>query len=802
MIGDIFALNPETAALVAEIQRNKYMLPHETSWRQTHARVARTLFSNETATRAMELEIELEARRACPAGRVLAGAGSDRNVTWWNCFVAPLLQDSMLTEPDKPGLGIWACLADVAVSMQMGGGVGTDFSPLRPEGALVRRVGAPASGPLPFMDTWDSMCRTVMSAGYRRGAMMATMRIDHPDVRKFIRAKQDGARFRMFNVSVLVTDAFMEAKARDGAWDLGHWEPPFDASKIVETQERAGRPWYVYERVSARELWAEIMESTYKYAEPGVIFVDQINTFNNLWYCEDIQCTNPCGEQPLPPDANCNLSHVNLSRCTTGRPFTTECQLDVEAIERTARLLVRMSDNVIDLSPVPTKAQRAEGQAKRRIGLGITGLANALMFLRQRYGSPEAVLTTEFAMRTIRDSSYRESIELAREKGPFPAFDRDKYLAGEFIKTLPEDIRDGISEYGIRNALLNTVAPTGTVSIAQADNASGGLEPVFLARYRRKVLQPDNSFKESVIEDFGFRVYANALFDGDMDEALLAPIPHYMVTTADLTPEDHLLTQAAVQKYIDASVSKTINVPTETPYEAFAAIYDRAYELGCKGCTTYREVPDSGRGAVLSAIKDDEIDTSDIPEAGEEWFERAKLKLPEGRSRPEILDGRTYRLRWSALPYPMFLTVNDEVTPDGRRVPFEVFVNSKAVDYAHWVSALTRMISAVMRKGGDLTFIPDELKAVWSARGGEFIDKRFVPSEVALIGLTLERHFREIGYITSEPEDPASAEELEITGAHYAELGIGRECQQCGALQVVRAEGCDKCLACGWSNCG
>ncbi len=273
---------------------------------------------------------------------------------------------------------------------------------------------------------------------------------------------------------------------------------------------------------------------------------------------------------------------------------------------------------------------------------------------------------------------------------------------------------------------------------------------------------------------------------------MMAPIPDYMCTTAELAPEDHLETQSAVQRYVDSSVSKTINVPTDIRFDEFIGIYDRAYTLGCKGCTTYRDVPDSGRGAVLSALTDEIVDR----------IEAVGLRRPlEVRVRPEVLDGRSYRLRWAGLPYPMFLTVNDEVTEDGRRIPFEVFINSKAVDYAHWVSALTRMISAVMRKGGDLSFIPDELKAVWSARGGEFVDKRFVPSEVALIGLTLERHFRDIGYITTETP-AASEDELKITGAHYAELGIGRQCVSCGALQVVRAEGCDKCLACGWSNCG
>jgi len=416
-----------------------------------------------------------------------------------------------------------------------------------------------------------------------------------------------------------------------------------------------------------------------------------------------------------------------------------------------------MSDNVIDLSPVPTEAQAAEGRRKRRIGLGITGLANALMFLRRRYGSSDAIAAAEAVMITIRDAAYRESVEIAREKGPFPAFERDRYLKGEFIQTLPQDIRDGIAEYGIRNALLLTVAPTGTVSIAQADNSSGGLEPVFLARYRRKVLQPDNSFKESIIEDFGFRVYANALFDGNMDAALAAPLPDYMVT-------------------------QKLGPGVRRRWALWLGMIGAALFFGDALLTPAI--------SVLSAV--DAPDT-DAP---------LLATIPLGtRVRPEVLDARTYRLRWASLPYPMFLTIGDEVLEDGRRIPFECFINSKAVDYAHWVSALTRMISAVMRKGGDLTFIPDELKAVWSARGGEFINKQFVPSEVALIGLTLERHFRDIGYIKNV-EPAASTAELALTGVHYAELGIGRQCSSCGALQVVRAEGCEKCLACGWSNCG
>lgn len=809
-MADLFRLHPDTAVLVSEIQRDKYMQSGEETWSDLHLRVASGLFPGDDG-RAMDLFNELGSGRACPAGRVLAGAGTNKNVTLWNCFVAPLLQDSMRTDPSRPGLGIMDCLASVAYSMQMGGGVGTDFSPLRPEGALVRRVNAPASGPLAFMSMWDEMCRTIMSAGYRRGAMMATMMCDHPDLMKFITAKHDGSRLRMFNMSVLITDAFMAAVESGADWELGHWVPPFDMTKLVANSRRrdpyrdnAWCAWFVYAKMPARQIWQTLMESTYKHAEPGVIFIDRVNRMNNIWYAEHLQCCNPCGEQMMSPDDPCNLSHNNLSRQTVGTPFTDACQWDTPAIERTTHLLVRMSDSVIDLSLAPTEAQYKAARAKRRIGLGVTGLANALMFQRLRYGSPAAVESTEYVMSIVRDAAYRESIELAKEKGPFELFDRDKYLRGEFIKTLPEEIREGIFEHGIRNALLLTVAPTGTVSIAQADNSSAGLEPVFMARFKRKVLQPDNSFKESTVEDLGFRVYANVLFDGGMDRALLAPLPDYMVTTNELTPEDHLQMQAAVQRYIDNSISKTINVPTEMPFADFGDIYLRANELGCKGCTTYRPDHDSGRGSVLSAVADEPVvQRSERAAHNGDVAGSIPAGLTTLRSRDEVLDGRTYRLRWASLPYPMFLTINDEVLPDGRRVPFEIFINSKAVDYAHWVSALTRLISAVMRKGGDLAFLPEELKAVWSARGGEFIDQKFVPSEVALIGLTLERHFRDIGYISvSDQEEAATPAELQITGAHYAELGIGEECPSCGALQVIREEGCKRCMACRWSNCG
>lgn len=792
---DVHALNGATLAMIADVRR-KHMLASESDWRQTRARVARSLFPDD-APRQSALVAELDAGRAVPAGRVLAGAGTEKNVTLYNCFVSPLLQDSMRTDPARAGKGIMDALADVAVSMQMGGGVGTDFSPLRPAGAIVRRVSALASGPLPFMDTWDGMCKTIMSAGYRRGAMMATLRCDHPDVLAFVRAKRDPNRLRMFNVSVLVTDDFIAAVDADAEWKLGHWitrevGQPFELRRDPYTS--AMERWYVYETVPARALWREIMENAYEHAEPGVLFLDTANRMNNLWYAEYLQCVNPCGEQWMAPDDACNLGHVNLARCVAGRPFSDECALDHRAIERVARLMVRMSDAVVDASNVPTEAQREAIRAKRRIGLGITGLANAMMFCRLRYGAPGSLAFTANAMATIRDAAYRESIELAKEEGSFPLFDRDKYLAGEFIKTLPEDIRDGIAEHGIRNALLLTIAPTGTVSISQCDNASAGIEPAYAARQERRKLEADGSYSTHYVEDFGFRTYANALFDGDLGAALAAPLPNYMVTTKDLTWEDHLAIVATAQQYVDNSISKTINMPAETSFEEFEAVYRRAHAIGCKGCTVYRPNPASGRGAVLvdADAKELEVIREDAAALG------AEVVLPL-RERPDALDGRTYRLRYSRLPYPMFLTVNDEVRSDGSRVPFEVFLNSKAVDNAHWMQAVTRMVSAIMRKGGDLRFIPDELKQVYSAAGGDWVDGKYVPSEVALIGVALEKHFRAIGYIDDRFESPATISPVEPRGTAFAE--IGKQCPSCGAPAVVMQESCERCASCGWSRC-
>jgi ribonucleoside-diphosphate reductase alpha chain len=507
-----------------------------------------------------------------PAGRILAGAGANRKVTLFNYFVMGSIPDDMN--------GIFESLKESAVTMQHGGGIGYDFSTLRPKGAPVCGVGADASGPLSFMDVWDSMCRTIMSAGHRRGAMMATMRCDHPDIEAFVEAKQDPARLRMFNLSVLVTDSFIRAVNENADWPLNF----------------AGQ---TYKTVSARGLWQKIMRATYDYAEPGVVFIDRINERNNLHYCEDIAATNPCGEQPLPPYGACDLGSINLARLID-KPFETQARLDMDALERVVPIAVRMLDNVVDVSNFPLQQQRHEALSKRRIGLGVTGLADALIMCRTRYGSSDAVRLTETWLSAIRRAAYRTSIALAEEKGAFPLFDAEPYLSGETINSLDKSLRDSIADKGIRNALVTSIAPTGTISLL-ADNVSSGIEPVFSHSYNRRVLMPDGSHREETVAD-----YAYSLFQRQFGKD--TPLPDYFVDAQSLQPGDHIVMQAAAQKYIDSSISKTINVPADTPFEAFAALYLQAYETGCKGCTTYR--PNDITGSVLSLAESSPAETT------------------------------------------------------------------------------------------------------------------------------------------------------------------------------------------------
>lgn len=727
----------------------------EDSWR----RIARALAEVEKDSAHWEDKFykALEGFKYLPAGRITAGAGTARNVTLFNCFV-------MGTVPDSMG-GIFDALKEAALTMQQGGGIGYDFSTIRPRGAEVKGVAADASGPLSFMDVWDAMCRTIMSAGSRRGAMMATMRCDHPDVEAFIEAKKDPARLRMFNLSVLVTDPFMEAVKNDGPWELVF------GGKVFKT-------------VPARDLWNKIMRNTYDFAEPGVIFIDRINKANNLGYIETIAATNPCGEQPLPPYGACLLGSINLPTLVTGA-FTDKARLDPKALEDLVRTAVRMMDNVVDASRFPLPQQQAEAQNKRRIGLGVTGLADALLMLGLRYGSSEAAAKTEEWMHAIARVSYLASVDLAKEKGAFPLFDAEGYLASGNMQAMDADVREAIRTHGIRNALLTSIAPTGTISL-YAGNVSSGIEPVFAYAYTRKVLQKDGSRTEEEVVDYAVRLWRET--HGD------APLPHYFVNAQTLPPLDHVRMQAAAQKWIDSSISKTINCPEDISFDDFKEVYMAAWDQGCKGCTTYR--PNDVTGSVLTVSEASDKTPSEAPEqahGGEVIY------LSEPLERPSSLEGHTYKVKWPGSEHALYITINDVVF-SGHRRPFEVFINSKNMEHFAWTVALTRMVSAVFRRGGDISFVVEELKAVFDPRGGAWMEGRYIPSILAAIGGVIERHLIAIGFIEGEglglKSDPKA--EMMVVGA----APKGKACPSCGSYAMQMKEGCMTCNDCGHSKCG
>jgi len=1154
------------------------------SWR----RVAKTLSAVEADPEIWEERFfkALQDFKFLPAGRILSGAGSGRRVTLFNCFVMGDIPDDMA--------GIFDGLKEAALTMQQGGGIGYDFSTLRPKGAAVHRVGSDASGPLSFMDVWDAMCRTIMSAGSRRGAMMAVMRCDHPDIEAFIEAKREPGRLRMFNLSVLVTDAFMQAVKEDAPWEL-----MFDGT--------------TYKSLPARALWDKIMRATYAFAEPGVIFIDRINRMNNLSYCETIHGTNPCvtadtwvqttegprqvgdlvgkrfravvdgaahesgaegffptgikpvvrlrtdeglqlrltndhrvrvvtshtryktevdwrpagelkpgdeivvhdhrvaedwdgplsydegylagfaiasgafesddptiavetgkivagggiawpgqfdamqrvstiardlggkpdsgdwtagldgwsrldlsgvaptlkamgisaetmqagrpalpaklektsaafqrgflraafdalatidgnqragisirlsspsrmlvdsmqrmlarfgivghvfsgtkaigtwdtenvgdtdkathrprggqftltlarenvgryqseigfddtdkrvslgrllaqhkrkpnrerfvarvasvlpdgrapvfdvkvpgvnafdanglyvhncGEQPLPPYGACLLGSVNLAKLVT-EPFTEQAAISADELTELVGDAVRMMDNVIDVSNFPLEAQAIEARAKRRIGLGITGLADALIMCGARYGSTEAVALTEMWLKTIERAAYLTSVSLAKEKGSFPLFDAEAYLAAGKVATLDDDVRAAIAEHGIRNALLTSVAPTGTISLF-ADNVSSGLEPVFSFNYTRSVLMPDGERRDEEVSDYAFRLYRRMFGEH-------AKLTNAFVDAQGLTPGDHVVMQAAVQKYIDSSISKTINVPESIAFDDFKNVYIQAYDLGCKGCTTYR--PNDVTGSVLSVSSDSKASDSQPVEPELPFDAPAKpsavpidagdagavVYMTQPLDRPEALPGATYKVSWPESEHALYITLND-IVQDGRRRPFEIFINSKNMEHYAWTVGLTRMISAVFRRGGDVSFVVEELKAVFDPRGGHWMGGRYVPSLLAALGEVIERHMLIIGFLRSPGEladdndremsviavgepAPRSAQDPTARGKSTsssdgpagrtgAAKGLFRYCPKCNQPSLMRQEGCDTCTSCGYSKCG
>ncbi|MGD9981394.1 MAG: adenosylcobalamin-dependent ribonucleoside-diphosphate reductase [Hyphomonadaceae bacterium] len=733
------------ATISAEIWNAKYRFQSggnndDADMQATWARIAAAIAESEPprARRHWREKFEdaLSDFKFLPAGRIIAGAGTGRAVTLFNCFVMGAIPDNLN--------GIFGHLREAALTMQQGGGVGMDFSTIRPAGAPVHGVGAKASGPLSFMDAWDAMCRTVMSAGQRRGAMMACLRIDHPDIEDFIDAKRDPSRLRNFNVSVLVTDAFMSALAANQDWPL-----------VFEER--------IYRTVRARDLWARLMRATYDVAEPGVIFIDRVNASSNLAYCETISATNPCGEQPLPPYGACLLGSINLSRLVDD-PFEPHAKISSEKLADLTTTAVRFLDNVIDVSRFPLAEQEQEAKAKRRIGLGVTGLADALIFCNARYGGEDGLALTRQWLGAIRTAAYRASAQFAAEKGAFPAYD-PILLDQPTPMSLDDETRALMAEHGLRNGCLTTIAPTGTISLL-AGNTSSGIEPVFAFSYQRRVRQPDNSFVEEPVQDYALTLWKRIKGDA-------ATPAHSFVSAQTLRPDDHLAMQAAAQQLIDSSISKTINCPEDIAFDEFAHVYARAFELGCKGCTTYR--PNAITGSILSVEKPAEQQAA------------IEHRPPPLTPRPDLLIGSTYKIKWPESEHALYVTVND-IEDAGKRRPFEIFVNSKNMEHYAWTLALTRMISAVFRRGGDVTFVAEELKAVFDPRGGAWMNGRYVPSLLAAIGDVIQRHL-DSGLVLAPAVESA------------APMHKPRTCPKCSAPALLRSEGCDKCLECGYSKC-
>ena len=729
-------------------------VPEDKSIEETMYRVAKACAAGEKDSKKWQKEFEdvLLNFEFIPGGRIIANLGTSRKaVTMFNCYVMNKIEDSIE--------GIFDTVKESAMTQKQGGGVGFDFSTIRPEGSHIKGCGAQSSGPISFMQVLDSTCRTIMSAGQRRGAQMGVMRCDHPDIETFITAKRKNEQLKMFNLSVGITKEFMEAVKSNSDWEL-----KFDGE--------------VHKTVKAAELWQTIMRSTYDYAEPGFILIDKINEMNNLNYCEEITATNPCGEQPLPPYGACLLGSTNLTRFIN-KPFTDKAEFNYKRLEEVVTVAVRFLDNVIELSNYPLEEQRLEAESKRRMGLGITGLADAFIFLGIKYGSAASAKVAEKIMQTISHAAYRSSIALAKEKGSFSMLDAQKYCQGKFIKNMPKDIQEGIKEHGIRNSHLTSIAPTGTISLL-AGNVSSGLEPVFAFHYTRTIR---NSHEDDVtkvkISDYAYNLYCKSMNVAALDDK---DLPEYFVAASDVKPNEHLKIQAVLQKHVDSSISKTINIPSDYPFKDFEDIYMKAYEKGLKGCTTFR--PSEFITGVL--VKDEK---KKKPEAVQ--LSNNKYTIPK---RPEELEGTTYKLKTSLSPDAFYVTINDLIE-DGERRPYELFINTKNLQHFSWIVAITRLISAVFRHDSKPTFLVDELKSIYDPNGGYFKKGKYMPSLAAEIGYVVEHHLEKIGITTGKNKIKSNANLTEVGDLNKM------ICPQCNERALINQENCLKCLACTYSKC-
>ena len=782
----------------------KYAKDGETDPDVIFQRVARGLAAVEQESLRVQVEqLFLENLRngAIGAGRIMSSAGTDIQATLINCFVQTV--GDCIQGDDEDGFpGIYEALKQAAETMRRGGGVGYDFSRIRPKGAGVKGTASIASGPCSYINVFDQSCSTVESAGARRGAQMGVLRIDHPDIFEFITAKRTTGRWNNFNVSVGVSSDFMKAVESDQTWDLIHKARPSSQLIAGGAHQNANGIW-VYRTVKAREIWDSVMKSAYDFAEPGILFLDNINRDNNLNYCESISATNPCGEQPLPPYGCCDLGPVILPRFVKNPfGFAAEPSFDFEAFAAVVKIQVRMLDNVLDATYWPLPEQAAEAAAKRRIGVGFTGLGDALVMLKLPYNEEGARIVAAKIARVMRDAAYEASIELAKEKGVFPALDVQKYLGSDsFVSRLDDKLKNDIRQFGIRNSHLLSIAPTGTVSLAFADNASNGIEPAFSWVYRRKKREADGSISEYAVEDHAWRLYRD--LGGDTEK-----LPPYFVSALEMAATDHIAMMEAVQPFIDTAISKTVNVPADYPYDDFKGLYTQAWRANLKGLATYR--PNSILGSVLDvpaekpslAIQaEDGIDPMRVVVES-----RPKGILPAVAEKIEYWTQEGHKTLYLVVS---FITIPKKSSEGGsieRAIEFFMPVGQNG-ESQQWITSSMRLLSLAARGGFLERALSDMRKVAWdrgAVRLGTFekIDGTRMPlwheSEVAAIAYAIQNIIeRRNGQSTND------LSEMVVPGISTPPVMVGKKCSECGAHAMIRRDGCDYCTQCGHlGSCG